>query len=94
MEWKSLLIGLIIGALIAVPLGMAHTGVFNSSRGFGSMMSGMHMGMMNDHDEMGDNLTQMHGEMEPVMEKYMGSGWEGMHEYCEKNMGIGDEDDE
>ncbi len=36
----------------------------------------------------------MHGEMEPVMEKYMGSSWEGMHEYCEKNMGIGDEDDE
>ncbi len=101
MEWKSLLIGFIIGALIAVPLGMAHTGVFNSSvgRGFGPMMSGMHMGMMNDHDEMGnymtgDNLTQMHDEMEPIMEKYMGSGWKGMHEYCEKNMGIDDEDDE
>ena len=52
MEQKSLLIGLIIGALIAVPLGMAHTGVFNSSRGFGSMMPGHGMGM-NDHDEMG-----------------------------------------
>ena len=62
------------------------------------MMSGMHMGMMDDHNEMGNmmdsNFSGMHDEMEPVMEKYMGGNWTEMHEYCERSMGIDDEDDE
>ncbi|WP_301281844.1 hypothetical protein [Thermococcus aggregans] len=33
MEWKSLFIGLLIGALIAVPFGMAHGDWFGPMRG-------------------------------------------------------------
>ncbi|WP_324736437.1 hypothetical protein VFC49_05060 [Thermococcus sp. SY098] len=110
MEWKSILIGFIIGALIAIPIGMAHTGTFNTSeekalwRGFAPMMGtghGMMMGhgVMDEdmHEEMekymeSGNFTEMHEEMEPIMEKYMGENWKEMHEYCEKAMGI--EEDE
>ncbi|QDA31389.1 hypothetical protein FH039_06930 [Thermococcus indicus] len=113
MEWKSLFIGLLIGALIAVPLGMAHSGGFDIARksgprwGFGSMGGymyggmmgyGMH-GMMDDemYAQMGkymasDNFTEMHKEMEEEMEEHMGSNWAQMHEYCERVMGI--EEDE
>ncbi|ALM75561.1 hypothetical protein [Thermococcus barophilus] len=114
MEWKSILIGFIIGALIAIPIGMAHTGTFDNEgkrgfwRGFSPMMGmghgmgmmgyGMH-GMMDDemYAQMEEymasgNFTEMHEEMEPIMEKYMGSNWKEMHEYCEKAMGI--EEDE
>ncbi|NJE02862.1 hypothetical protein [Thermococcus sp. MV11] len=113
MEWKSLFIGLLIGALIAVPLGMAHTGGFETAErtgtrwGFGPMGGYMHGGMMGYgmHGMMDDemyeemeehmasgNFTEMHEEMEPVMEeymaRYMGDGWQEMHESCEKYMGI------
>ncbi|NJE10480.1 hypothetical protein [Thermococcus sp. MAR1] len=84
MEWKSLFIGLLIGALIALPLGMAHTGGFETTErtgtrwGFGPMGGyGMH-GMMDDEmyaemeEHMGDgNLIEMHDEMESAMEDYM-----------------------
>ena len=33
MEWKSLLIGFIIGALIAVPYSLAHSGWIDEERG-------------------------------------------------------------
>ncbi|WP_297435418.1 hypothetical protein [Thermococcus sp.] len=84
MEWKYLFIGLLIGALIALPLGMAHTGGFETTErtgtrwGFGPMSGyGMH-GMMDDEmyaemeEHMGDgNLIEMHDEMESAMEDYM-----------------------
>ena len=70
MEWKSLFIGLLIGALIAVPLGMAHSGGFNiaeragprwgfgpmGGHGMGMMGYGMH-GMMDEHEEMEDYMA-------------------------------------
>lgn len=108
MDWRSLLIGFIIGALIAVPLGMAHSGGFSVSErtgsrwGFGPMGGyGMHGGMMDEemHDGMEEymadgNFTEMHDAMEQVMEEHMGDDWKGMHEYCEKTMGIEDENEE
>ncbi len=99
MEWKSLLIGFIVGALIAVPLGIAHSGGFNMTERIGGF-GPMHMGMMDDemHDQMENymksgNFTGMHDEREPVMEKYMAGNWTEMHEYCERSMGIEDEDE-
>ncbi|AMQ19584.1 hypothetical protein [Thermococcus peptonophilus] len=115
MEWKSLFIGLIIGALIAVPLGMAHSGGFDIAEktgtrwGFGPMGGYMHggmmgygmHGMMDDemYEQMEDymasgNFTEIHEEMEPYMNQYMGNNWAEMHEACEKAMGIEDEGDE
>ncbi|NJE61179.1 hypothetical protein [Thermococcus sp. 21S7] len=106
MEWKSLLAGLLIGALMALPLGMA-TGVFKTTWtggphwgfGPGRMAHGYADGDMYAEMEehmVGDNFTQMHEEMGQVMEgymaKYMGAGWEERHEYCERLMGI--EEDE
>ncbi|RLF82447.1 hypothetical protein DRN44_04135 [Thermococci archaeon] len=91
MEWKSLFIGLFIGALIAIPLGMAHSGGFDipertgSRWGFAPGMTGYGMMDENMHEEMEE-------EMEPIMEKYMGEDWKEMHEYCERAMGI-DEDE-
>ncbi|AIF70125.1 hypothetical protein PAP_08720 [Palaeococcus pacificus DY20341] len=116
MEWKSLLIGFIIGALIAIPYGLAHSGSFGSDenggfwRGFGPMMGtghGMGMmgyGMMDEdmHEEMekymeSGDFAEMHEEMEeemePIMEKYMGEDWKEMHEYCERAMGIEEEEE-
>ncbi|WP_048152272.1 hypothetical protein [Palaeococcus ferrophilus] len=113
MEWKSLFIGLIVGVLVAVPLGMAHSGGFDvgektgSRWGFGPMgghgmgmgMMGYGMrGMMDDemYEQMQDymasgNFTEIHEEMEPYMNQYMGNNWAEMHEACEKAMGIEDE---
>ena len=96
MEWKSLFIGLLIGALIAVPLGMAQGGGFDIAEktgprwGFGPMGGyGMHgpmgYGMMDEHEEMEDymasgNFTEIHEEMEAEMEEHMGADWEWMRE--------------
>ena len=101
MEWKSLFIGLLIGALIAVPLGMAQGGGFDIAEktgprwGFG-LMGGYGMGMMDEHEEMEDymasgNFTEIHEEMEAEMEEHMAGNWEWMrerHEACERYMGI------
>ncbi len=101
MEWKSLFIGLLIGALIAVPLGRAHTEGFDIAGkagphwGFGSM-GGHGMGMMDGHEEMedytaGGNFTEMHKEMEAEMEEHTAGNWEWMrerHEACERHMRI------
>ncbi|KUH34563.1 hypothetical protein APY94_01760 [Thermococcus celericrescens] len=93
MEWKSLFIGLLIGALIAVPLGMAHSGGFDVAErtgtrwGFGPMGGYMHGGMMGYgmHGMMDD---EMYEEIEEHMAQYMGDGWQEMHESCERYMGI------
>ena len=89
MEWKSLFIGLLIGALIAVPLGMAHSGGFDAAErtgtrwGFGPMGGyGMHSGMMG---------YGMHGmmddEMYAQMQNYMASGnFTEIHEEMESQM--------
>ncbi|NJE76142.1 hypothetical protein [Thermococcus sp. ES12] len=100
MDWKSLFIGLLIGVLVAVPLGLAHTGGFNVSGedkdphwGFGPMGGYMHgQGMMDEgaYIEMHEEME----EMEPLMEKYMGEGWKEMHEACEEAMGIEEEGEE
>ncbi|AEH24556.1 hypothetical protein [Pyrococcus yayanosii] len=84
MEWKSVLMGLIIGVLIAVPYSLAHSGVFeredkNPWRGFGLMTGmghgmGMHMGMMNEG---------MHEEMERYMEN---GNFTEIHEEMEEDM--------
>ncbi|WP_297509815.1 hypothetical protein [Thermococcus sp.] len=101
MEWKSLFIGLLIGALIAVPLGMAQGGGFNIAEktgprpGFGSMRS-YGMSMMDGHEEMedymaGGDFTEIHEDMEAEMKEHMGLNWEEMrerHEACERYMGI------
>lgn len=111
MEWKSLLIGFILGALIAVPYGLAHSGAFDGDnrtfwKGFGPMMGMGHgMGMMGhsmmdedmyaemeEHMDEG-NFTDMHEEMEKEMEEHMGDNWKEMHEYCERVMGIEDEEE-
>jgi len=116
MEWKSILVGFILGALIAIPIGMAHTGAFDNDeekgfwRSFGPMMGMGHgMGMMGhgmmhrQHGEMekfmdSGNFMEMHEEMEkemePIMEKYMGESWKEMHEYCERAMGIEEDEKE
>lgn len=39
MEWKSLLMGFILGALIAVPLGIAHSGGFNMMERTGGLLA-------------------------------------------------------
>lgn len=99
MEWKSLFIGLLIGALIAVPFGMAHTGGFDiadrtgSRWGFGPMGGYMHGGMRG---------YGMHGmmddEMYAEMEEHMGDGnliemhdemESAMEDYMAKYMGDG-----
>lgn len=56
--------------------------------------------MMDDsmHEQMeqymdSNNITEMHEEMETIMENYMGGNWTEMHEYCERSMGIEDEDE-
>jgi len=107
MEWKSLFIGLLIGALIAVPLGMAHSGGFDIAEKTGPRwgMGMMGYGMMDEHEEMGEymasgDFAEIHEEMEAEMEEHareMGVDWEkmkGMHEACERYMGIEDEEDE
>ncbi|ASA77639.1 hypothetical protein [Thermococcus sp. 5-4] len=104
MEWKSLFIGLLIGALIALPLGMAHTGGFEMAErtgprwGFGPGMMGYGHAVDGDmyaemEEHMADgNFTGAHEEMESAMEgymaRYMGAGWEERHEYCEGVMGV------
>ncbi|USH00139.1 hypothetical protein K1720_01250 [Thermococcus argininiproducens] len=109
MEWKSILIGFIIGALIALPYGLAHSGAFDEDERdgfwnkFGPMMGPMHggmmgHGMMDEHEEMEEymetgNFAEMHEEMEEEMEEYMSEDWKEMHEYCERFMGI-EEDSE
>ncbi|AHF80771.1 hypothetical protein [Thermococcus paralvinellae] len=111
MEWKSILVGFILGALIAIPIGLAHSGAdFNDEKVFRGPTWGwgMHGGMMGygmmyeQHEEMekfmeSGNFTEVHEEMEkemePIMEKYMGEGWKEMHEFCERAMGI-EEDEE
>ncbi|NJE85964.1 hypothetical protein E3E23_09035 [Thermococcus sp. CX2] len=85
MEWKSVLIGFIIGALIAVPYGLAHSGPFSWDEdrsfwgGFGPMMGVAHGPGMMDEDmyaemeqymESGD-FAEMHEEMEEEMEPIM-----------------------
>ena len=101
MEWKSLFIGLLIGALIAVPLGMAHIEGFDIAGktgprpGFGPM-GGHGMDMMDEHEEMedymaGGNFTEIHEKMEAEMEEHTAGNWEWMrerHEACERHMGI------
>lgn len=87
MEWKSLLIGFIIGVLIAIPYGLAHSGGFDvgektgSHWGFGPMGGhGMGMGMMG---------YGMHGMMDEheEMEEYMADGnFTEFHEEMEKEM--------
>lgn len=101
MEWKSVLIGFIIGALIALPYGLAHSGAFGNNggrdfwKGFGPMMG---HSMMDGHEEMEEymetsNFAEMHEEIEEEMEEYMSEDWKEMHEYCERFMGI-EEDSE
>ncbi len=101
MELKSLFIGLLIGALIAVPLGMAQGGGFDIAKktgprwGFGPRVMMGH-GMMNEHEEMEDhmasgNFTEIHGGMEAEMEEHTAGNREWMremHEVCERYMGI------
>ena len=114
MEWKSLFIGLVIGALIAVPLGMAQGGGLDIAEKTGSQWGfdpmggyGMHdgmmgYGMMDEHEEMQNymasgNFTEVHEEMEAEMEEHMGADWEemrGMHEACERYMGIEEDGEE
>ncbi|WP_232461704.1 hypothetical protein [Thermococcus pacificus] len=86
MEWKSLFIGLLIGALIAVPLGMAHSGGFDIAEktdlrwGFGPMGGyGMHGGMM--------GYGMIDDEMYAQMQDYMVSGnFTEIHEEMEAEM--------
>ncbi|ALV63431.1 hypothetical protein ADU37_CDS17320 [Thermococcus sp. 2319x1] len=105
MDWKSLIIGFIIGALIAVPYGLAHSGGIDEDRGsfwngwgmmsghgMGMMGYGMH-GMMDKHED----FTEMHEEMEKEMEEHMGVDWEEMkemHETCEGYMGFEEEEED
>jgi len=100
MEWRSLFIGLLIGALIAVPLGMAHSGGFEVAErtgpcwGFGPMDGYMH-GMMDDemYAEMEEHRADgSFLEMHEEREEHMGSRWVQMHEYCEGIMGIEEEE--
>jgi len=96
MGWKSLLIGLLIGALIAVPLGMAHSGGFDIAEKTGPRWGFGPMGMMDDHEEMEDymangDFTEIHEDMEAEMEEHMAGNWQWMrerHEACERYMGI------
>ena len=105
MEWKSLFIGLVIGALIAVPLGMAQGGGLDIAEKTGSRWGfdpmggyGMHgplgYGMMNEHEEMEDYMTS--GNFTEIYEE-MGADWEemrGMHEACERYMAIEEDGEE
>ncbi|WP_087037060.1 hypothetical protein [Thermococcus litoralis] len=84
MEWKSLLIGFIIGALIAVPYSLAHSGGVDEEGG--SFWNGW--GMMNGHG-MGMMGYEMHGMMDEheEMEEYMTDGnFTELHEEMEKEM--------
>ncbi|WP_175059843.1 hypothetical protein [Thermococcus sp. 2319x1] len=98
MEWKSLLIGFIIGALIAVPYGLAHSGGIDEDRGSfwntWGMMGGHGMGMMGmmgngmmDKDmytEMQEHMeTGDFDEMQKEMGEHMGIDWEEMKEMHE-----------
>ncbi|MBP1912147.1 hypothetical protein [Thermococcus stetteri] len=82
-----MLIGFIIGALIAVPYGLAHSGGINEDErsgfwsGFGPMMSGHGMGMMGN--------SMMNGDMYEEMGKHMETGdFEGMQEEMEEHVGV------
>ncbi|MBO8174258.1 MAG: hypothetical protein H0Z18_03255 [Thermococcus sp.] len=95
MEWKSILVGFILGALIAIPIGLAHSGAdFDDEKVFRGPTWGwgMHGGMMS-YGMMYEQHEEMEEEMEPIMEKYMSEGWKEMHEFCERAMGI-EEDEE
>ncbi len=87
MEWKSLFIGLLIGALIAVPLGMAHSGGFDIAEKTGSRWDfgpmgryGMHGGMMGYGM---DGMMDEHEEMEDYM---AGGNFTEIHEEMEAEM--------
>lgn len=96
MEWKSILVGFLLGALIAIPIGLAHSGFdYNYEKSFRMPVWGMHGGMMDGdmHEEMeafmeSGDFAEMHEEMEKEMEEHMGEGWKEMHEYCERMMGF------
>lgn len=98
MEWKYLFAGLLIGALIALPLGIAHPGFGTAEKtdprwefGPGMMPHGYAdgdmYGEMEEHVAEG-NFTEVHEEMEQAMEEHMSAAWEERHEYCERVMGI------
>ncbi|ACS90759.1 MULTISPECIES: hypothetical protein [Thermococcus] len=85
MEWKSLLIGFIIGVIIAIPYSLAHSGAPDQSErdslwnGFGPMTGHIQGGMM-VHGMMDDEMYQ-------ETEEHMASGdFAEMHEEMKKGM--------
>jgi len=67
--------------------------------GYGAGPGAMGYGVMDEdmYEEMaehmaGDDFAEIYEEMEEGMEEHTGYGWRGMHEYCERVMGI--EEDE